>query len=80
MYLCVFVRICVCAWMCGGSDLLFHITPSTGDDVDKKYIYLDLQVSLSKEVCVCVAHLRICVVTVNAAVPSEPCWSQGVTI
>ncbi len=41
--------LCVC--MCrGAADLLFHITPSTGDDVDKKYIYLDLHIFVSEKV------------------------------
>ena len=49
--MCVCVCVCVCSGMV---DLLFHITPSTGDDVHKKYIYLDLHVLLAKEVIISV--------------------------
>ena len=34
----------------GAVDLLFHVTPSTGQDVAKKYIYLDLHLVLAQQV------------------------------
>ena len=34
-----------------GVDLLFHVTPSTGGEIDKKYVNIDLHLSLPPEVC-----------------------------
>ena len=36
-----------CVSVCSvGTELRFHLTPSTGDDKEQQYVYLDLQFSL----------------------------------
>ena len=43
----------------GNKNLVFHITPSTGDQEHEKYVALDLHILLSKEVSLTCSRLLI---------------------
>lgn len=52
-------------------ELLFHVTPSTGEHVHNKYVYLDLHFMLTQQVSL-FKHVLLFIITCQLQYPVHP--------